>query len=530
MTDVVIRGAAVHDGSGAPPTVVDVAIEAGRIVAVGRAAGSARRTIDADGLALAPGFIDMHSHADFTLPANREARNSVAQGVTTEVVGNCGFSPAPLRPERAADLARYVHGIGPRLDWAWRSFADYLGVLEGRGVGVNVVALVGHGSLRFAAMGFADRPPSEAELAGMRGELRRALAEGAWGMTTGLVYPPGAYAETDELVSLAEELRPVRGLYASHIRGEAATLHSALDEVFAVGERAGVRVQVSHLKAAGRANWGRLPEAIGRIEAARERGIAVTCDFYPYTAGSTFLSQLLPPWVHEGGVDALVARLRSPEIRARLRDELEHGLPCWQNLLAAAGGWEKVMVASVGDRELAGFEGRTLAEIARGSGADPFELCCDLLVRDAAATVMVIFMMAEEDVRAAARYPNAAVGSDALGVVDEAARVHPRAYGCFARILAWAVRDAGLVSLEEAVRRMTTLPGSILGLADRGRVAPGYAADLVLFEPARVRDMATYEQPNRYPEGVEHVLVNGVFAVDGGRLTGARAGRVLRRA
>ncbi len=488
--------------------------------------------IEANGLALAPGFIDMHSHADHTLPAFPDAPNSISQGVTTEVIGLCGFSPAPVSasPERAALLRELGRGIGPDLDWQWTSFGSFLDRLDAARPATNVAPLVGHGALRIAAMGMEDRAPSSSELAVMRAELAAALAAGAFGMSSGLVYAPGAYAETSELLELGQELRRADAMYVSHIRNEGESLLDAVGEAVRIGQSHGIRAQVSHLKASGRANFGRVGAAVDLIEQARAGGGRVHCDVYPYTAGSTFLHQVLPPWVKQGGLSEMVARLRVPEVRQRLRhDVVEHPQPGWSNHLAAAGGWHNIMIASVTSEARRSAEGRRVSDLAASERVDPLDYVLDLLIADRGGSVMVIFLMDEADVRTALSAPFACIGSDLLGVTSVSARVHPRAYGTFVRVLGWGVREAQLFSLEEAVRKMTGLPASVLGLADRGRVAEGMVADLVLFDPASVRDNATYEEPTRLASGIEYVLIGGELAVARGQLVKLDGGRVLRR-
>jgi N-acyl-D-amino-acid deacylase len=531
--NLLIRGATVIDGTGAPGRQADVAVADGRIAAVGdgAAAFGGGRFIDAAGLVLAPGFIDLHSHADLTLPAFPSAINSLSQGVTTEVVGNCGFSPAPVSDlaERSALLQGYAGGLGPDLDWTWTSFGTFLDRLAASRPSVNVAPLVGHAALRIAAMGMQDRPPSVAELEAMRLELRAALDAGAWGLSSGLVYPPGTYSDTDEIVALASDLPAHGALYASHIRNEGEALTEAVGEALLIGQRSGARVQVSHLKSAGRANHGRIGEAIALIDDARGRGIDAHCDVYPYEAGSTLLNQVLPPWMHEGGSSAMVERLVAPGVRDRLRYEIEHGLPGWGNHARAAGGWHNIVVSRVVEPSLRWAEGRSIADLAQRMSKDALDVVADLLVSDRGGTVMVLFLMDSTDVAAALRYEHAAIGSDQLGVTDDDARVHPRAYGTFARILGWGVREARLFSLEQAVHKMTGLAADIVGLRDRGRVRPGLVADLVLFDPAAVRDEATYEQPTRRARGVEYVLVAGEPAIERGTVARRDLGGVLRR-
>ena len=530
---LLIRGATIYDGTGAPGIRGDVTVVGGRIDTIGprleRPSGA--RVIDGDGLALTPGFIDLHSHADFTLPAYPDAINSLSQGVTSEVIGNCGYSPAPLSEDRAfaREWPEVTHGLGPDLDWSWHTFGEYLGALDRARPAVNCLPLVGFGALRVSAMGMSDRPATTPEIAQMRARLAEALTSGAWGMSTGLVYPPGAYARTDEIIAVGRELTATRALYASHIRNEADDLLSAVDEALEIGRSLDVPVEISHLKAAGRRNHGRVADATAKIADERARGRDVHCDAYPYDAGSTFLSQVLPPWLHEGGVDALIDRLRSQEVRRRVRRELETGLPGWPNLLSAAGGWERILIASVGRRDLAGAEGGSVADLAKAAGADPLTWVLDLLVADRAAPVMIITMMDLADVETALAFEASGIGSDQLGVTSASARVHPRCYGTFARILGRYVRERELFTAEEAIRKMTGLPADVLGLTDRGHIAPGAVADLVLYDPATIRDQATYEEPTRRARGVEWVILGGRPAMDQGDLIEANLGRVVRR-
>jgi N-acyl-D-amino-acid deacylase len=509
-----------------------VAVAGGRVAAVGDAVarGGARRTLDAEGLVLAPGLIDLHSHADFTLPSHPGALNSLMQGVTTEVVGNCGHTPAPLSadPSRAAAQRAASHGLGPGLDWSWRTFGEFLDRLDAAHPAVNVAPLVGHGAVRAAVVGPEDRAATAEELAAMRGEVSGALAAGAWGLSSGLVYPPGSFAAPDELPAIAAPLRAVDALYASHIRNEGDALLEAVDEAIGIGRALGVRVEISHLKAIGRRNRGRVVDAIALIGAARGAGVRVTADAYPYTAGATFLSQVLPPWVHDGGADELVARLRSADVRARLAHEIAQGVPGWPNYVeAATGGWAGIRIAAVVDPSSRPLEGAIVADLAARAGLTPLDLVLDVLVRDRAGTLMTIEIMDIADVETVFRAPFVAVGSDQLGVTGPDARVHPRAYGTFARLLGPWVRR-GVLDLPTAVHRATGLAASIVGLRDRGVVEPGRVADLVLFDPADLTDRSSDERPTRLAAGVHVVLLGGRFAVADGRPVDVGLGRVLR--
>jgi N-acyl-D-amino-acid deacylase len=525
--DLKIDGATVVDGTGAAGSRTDVGIRDEWIVALGDLSRHpAGRTLNAAGKVLAPGFIDMHSHSDWRLWANRRAESKIRQGVTTEVVGNCGFSPAPASPDFLDELRGFALYLTPALDFRWRSVEEYLEAFDADGTAVNVAQLVGHGALRIAAMGFARRPPSAAELTTMQRLLGDAMETGAWGLSTGLVYAPGSYATTDELIALARVAARHRGFYASHIRGESATLLDAVDEAIRIGREAALPVQISHLKAAGRPYWGQVARALAAIDGAVEEGLDVLADAYPYTASSTTLRTLLPDWALEGGIAAMTARLADPEVRAGIRRELGAG----GHGVADRVGWEHVMVSWCGRRKEA--EGRRLSEIAAAQGVDPLEAALDLIVAEEGKASMVLFQLDEADVRRALAHPRVMIGSDgsALAPYGElgAGTPHPRSYGAFPRVLAQYVREQRLLSLAEAVHRMTGLPARRLGLRDRGVVRVGARADLVVFDARRVQDEATYEAPHRYPVGIEHVLVNGRFVVKDGQHTGSLPGRVLR--
>ena len=530
--DLLIRGGMLFDGSGGPGVQRDVAIRDGRIVAIGADAAQAVAgdVLDAGGLAVAPGFIDLHSHADHTLPTFPRATNSLSQGVTTEVVGLCGFSVAPVaaNPSRAEQLRELASGIGPYLEWNWHTFDDYLNQFQAAGPAVNVAPLVGHHALRILAMGMEDRPPTPAELALMRGALADALNHGAWGMSTGLVYVPGSFAVLDELLELGQELARVDGLYVSHLRDESDGLVGAVDEALTIGSRLGIRTQISHLKITARRNAGHIGSAIARLEDARQHGVRAHADVYPYVAGSTYLHQVLPPWVKVGGLGPMVERLRIQEQRQRIRHDIEQDGGGWANHVAAAGGWHNILVTSVQHPARRDAEGRRVSDLAGELGVDPLEYTLDLLIEDRGASTMVVFHMDEVDMRAALSWQWSGVGSDQLGVTGPAARVHPRAYGTFARVLGWAVREVGLFPLETAVYKMTGLPAGILGLRDRGLIRVGGVADVVVFDPLTVADQATYEEPTLPARGIEHVLMAGEFAVEDGKPVQLDLGQVLR--
>jgi N-acyl-D-amino-acid deacylase len=525
--DRTLTGGLVVDGTGGRAYRADVGVRQGRIAAIGDlGAAPARERIDAAGRMVCPGFIDMHTHSDLSLLVCPGGDSKIHQGVTTEVVGNCGFSPAPLTVEHAATV-RSLHGFFGSfihdLDWQWRSYGDFASRLGAGGLGLHVAPLVGHVTVRAAVMGYAQRPPTAGELAAMQELVRGAMRDGCFGLSTGLVYPPGAYADTEEVVELARVAGESGGLYASHIRGEGHSLLRAVAEAIEIGERAGARVQISHHKAAFRPYWGRIHHATRLSEWAQERGQDVTFDVYPYTAGSAPLTQIVPDWAHEGGLDALLARLASPIERARLAREIgDQGRE-----------WDQTLVSWMPDGPGKADEGASVADIAARRGADPVATLLALLEESRARGMMVHFVMSEEDVRHVMRHPLAMFGSDGLVLTPRGplaeGRPHPRCYGTYPRILGHYVRDTGVLSLEAAVHKAAYRPAEKLGLPAKGRVQVGADADLVVFDPATVRDLATYAEPHRFPAGIEHVLVAGEMTIRNGRHTGARAGRVLRR-
>jgi N-acyl-D-amino-acid deacylase len=528
VLDLKIEGAEVIDGTGRSGSRMDVGIQDDRIAAVGDLSREpAGNNLHASGKVLAPGFIDMHSHSDWRLWDNRRAESKVRQGVTTEVVGNCGFSPAPVSDEFLEDLRGFALHVPAGMDFRWRSVGEYLKAFDAIGTALNVIQLVGHGTLRLAAMGFARREPTAGELRRMQKLLADAIEDGAWGLSTGLIYAPGSYATTDEIVTLAAVAARHRGFYASHIRGEGATLLDAIREAIHIGREADLPVQISHVKAAGRPNWGKVADALALIDAAREEGLDVMADAYPYTASSTTLRTLLPDWALEGGIDAMLKRLTDPAERARVRRDLEP-TGTGQSLLDRVG-WENVMVSSCVKRKDA--EGKRISELAAARRKDPIDTALDLIVDEGGKGYMILFQLDEDDLRRALAHPAVMIGSDGSSLSASAAgatgKPHPRSYGTFPRVLGEYVREQRVLTLAQAVHKMTGLPAKRLGLRDRGVVAVGRKADLVVFDARRVSDRATYEAPHQYPTGIEHVIVNGRLVIKHGEHTGSLPGRLL---
>jgi N-acyl-D-amino-acid deacylase len=417
---------------------------------------------------------------------------------------------------------------GLELDWS--TMAEYLGRLEKQGIAVNVVPLVGHGNLRAYVMGLDNRAPTETELEEMRRQLAKALEEGAFGMSTGLIYPPGCYAKTDELIELSKVVANHGGIYTSHIRGEGDQLFDSVREALKIGEKAKVPVEISHHKAAGKANWGKVEETLKMLDDARSRGIDVTCDVYPYTAGSFGLASMLPPWAHEGGTERLLERLKNPEIRRKLREEMRKGSKEWPSPLKAAG-WDATIIAR--SERHPEFEGKSVEEITRLKGTDPFDFVFDLLIEENASVSVIRFAMCEEDMKQVLKHPYSMIGSDSSAVAPYGVlgrgKPHPRGYGTFPRVLGKYVRKEKDLTLEEAIRKMTLLPARKLGLKGRGRLKAGMFADITIFDPEKVEDKATYAEPHQYPKGIEYVLVNGEITIERGEHTNTLAGKVLRK-
>ncbi|MCW3979163.1 MAG: D-aminoacylase [Candidatus Bathyarchaeota archaeon] len=520
--DIIIEGGRVIDGSGNPWIKADVGVVAGRIEAVGRLAGAeAGKRVNAAGRVVAPGFIDIHSHSDYTVLIDPRVESKVRQGVTTEVVGNCGSSAAPMNTEVRAYRERYMRAsLGEDFEFNWETMAEYMALIDASGASFNVVPMVGQGTIRQNVMGYENRDPTRSELEAMKGLVAEALEDGAWGMSTGLIYTPSTFAKTDEIVELAKVLKEHDGVYFSHIRGEGETLLEAVEEAVEIGGRAGVPVQIAHFKASGKAYWGRTKDSLRLVEEGRRKGVDVTFDQYPYVASSTGLSALMPHWAQEGGADRLLERLRDPEIRRKIRD----------GPATVTRDWASVLIASAKNHPQ--HEGKTVAEVAELEGKEEMDAVFDLLIAEDAQVAIVSFGMSEEDVRRVMRSPFGMVGSDGRAVAPRGVlgrgKPHPRYYGTFPRVIGHYVRE-GVITLQEAVRKMTSAPAQRLGLRDRGLLREGFKADIAVFDPANVKDEATFVDPHRFASGIPYVFVNGTLVVDNGEHTGALPGKALRK-
>lgn len=528
MYELIISNGTLVDGTGAPAAHADLAVADGRVAAIGdlKAAPAAQR-VDATGKVVCPGFIDTHTHSEISVLANPDAPAKIRQGVTTEVVGNCGFSAFPLDPatrETARDFSHPVLGH-PEVEWDWLDLGGYFERLERQKCAVNVAALVGQGTLRNAVLGFDRRAPSPAELGRMQSLLEHAMDEGAFGLSTGLSYAPGMFADTAEVVELARVVSRRGGLYATHLRDQADRLEEAVEEALEIGRRAALPVLISHHKAAGERNWGKVKNTLAMLDRAHAAGTRTASDVYPYLSGMSTMLPVLPPWVLEGGVDEMLARLRDPNARKRIRRDFETGLPGWENK-ATVLGWDNVVISSLATSKNRDLAGLSVREAAKLRGKDELECLFDLLVEEDGRVGRRSIQCCEEDVLAVLTHSRTMIGSDGLDVDYP----HPRQYGCFARVLGEYVRDKRALSLESAIHKMTGLSAGTFGFKDLGVLAPGKRADVVVFDASAIRDEGTYADPSRHPSGIEWVFVGGKAAVAEGKPTGVRNGQILRKA
>jgi N-acyl-D-amino-acid deacylase len=526
--DIVIRHGTVYDGTGAAGVIQDLAINGDKIAARGDLSGArARQTVDASGMAVAPGFIDMLNHSESSLIADGRSQSMIRQGVTLAVFGESSMGPLneamkAYQKERQGDI---------RFDIVWTTLGEYLDFLVKKGVSTNVASFVSAATVRINEVGYENRAPAADELERMRGHVRKAMEEGAMGLTSALIYAPGTFAKTDELVELAKVASAAGGMYISHMRSEGDRLLEAIDEVLTIARDAKIRAEIYHLKAGGTANWPKMTDAIAKIDAARTEGLEITADMYTYTAGATGLDAAMPTWVQAGGYHAWAAKLREPATRARVAKEMMQPGTDWENLMLAAGP-EGMLLVGFKNEALREYTGKRLAEVARLRHTSPQETAMDLVVEDGSRVGVVYFLMSEDNVKRQIALPWVSFGSDAASMAAEGVFVktsaHPRAYGNFARLLGRYVRDGHVIPLEEAIRKLTSLPADTLRVKDRGRLQPGLFADVVVFDPATIADRATYETPHQYAIGMRHVFVNGAQVLRDGEHTGATPGRVVR--
>lgn len=527
--DVIIRHGTVYDGSGRAGRVADVAIAGDSIVAIGdltHARGT--QEIDATGLAVTPGFINMLSHSEESLIEDPKSQSELRQGVTLEVFGEGSMGPVSeaMRKEAQAEQGDIKYQI------TWTTLGGYFDFLTKRGFAPNVASFVGAPTVRQAVIGDVDRAPTPAELDSMRALVAQAMQDGAMGVTTALIYPPATFAKTDELVELSKVASRYGGIYTAHMRSEADRLLEAIDETIRISNEAKIPVEIFHLKAAGKSNWPKMAQAIAKIDSARRAGVPITADMYTYTAGATGLIASIPTWVQDSGLAVAIRRLKDPKIRARVKREMELPATTWENLYLGTGSPERILLLGFKNDSLKKFTGKTLAEVAKIRGKGPEETAMDLVIQDDGGTAAAYFLMSEDNVKLQIAQPWVAFGSDAESSAPEGAflksSTHPRAYGNFARLLGHYVREEKVIPLEEAVRRLTLLPATDLRLKRRGAIRAGYLADVVIFDPATIADHSTYEKPQQYATGVRDVFVNGVAVIRNGEHTGATPGRIVR--
>jgi N-acyl-D-amino-acid deacylase len=528
--DLLIRNGVIYDGSGAAPIRGDVAVRDGRVVASGRLADfEAPREVDAKGLAVAPGFINTLSWATDSLIHDGRGMSDIKQGVTLEIFGE-GNSYGPLNALIKEEMIKTQADI--RYDITWTTLGEYLEFLAKKGVSPNVASFVGATTVRSHELGFEDRAPTPAELKRMQDLVRQAMREGALGVGSSLIYAPASYAKTDELIALAKAASEFDGAYISHMRSEGDRFLEALDELIRIAREAKVPAQVYHLKAAGEKNWPKMRQAIAKIEAARAAGLPITADMYTYPAGATGLDAAMPPWVQEGGIDDWIARLKDPQIRARVIREMRMPAEDWESLFLAAGSPERVLVIGFKNEKLKPLTGKTLAEVAKMRGVSAEDAAVDLVIEDGSRVGTAYFLMSEENVKLGLSQPWVSIDSDAEAPAPEGpfllSNPHPRAYGSFARFLGRYVREQKVTTLQDAIRRLTRLPAQTFKLKDRGCLEVRCHADIVIFDPAKIQDHATFEKPHQYATGVQHVFVNGVQVLRDGEHTGATPGQVVR--
>jgi len=532
LFDILIKDGNVIDGTGSLWFKKDIGISEGKIKGVGFIAEKGKKTIDAKGMVVSPGFIDLHNHTDLSILPHPNAESYIMQGVTTVVVGNCGLSMAPVNPGKVELLKRYLSPFlasGFDYGWNWRTLREYHEKVQKLGTSLNLAPLAGQGTIRLAVKGFDSNEASKEEMNQMKKLLEQSLEDGAFGMSTGLIYPPGTYSSTEELIELASVLTRYGALYTTHMRNEGDRLMEAVEEAIRIGEENNIAVEISHHKASGRTNWGKINATLRAMEQARKRGVEVNCDVYPYTAGSTTITAVLPTWALEGGVENMLERLKSKETREVIKRESVEGTMKGENWIKAAG-WNGIVIGECSSKKQ--YEGKSLEEILKEQNRfnKPYEGFFDWLLEIEGNATMVIFVMDEADVKTVMSSPLSSIISDSWATAPSAGgKPHPRVYGTFPRVLGKYVREEKILTLQDAIRKMTSLPAGKLGLQNRGIIKEGFWADIVVFDPDKIKDKATYSDPHQYPEGINYVIVNGQIVVENGRLTGVRPGKALRR-
>lgn len=527
--DIVIRNGMIYDGSGSAPVKGDIAIRGDQVVAVGKVPGKGRTEIDAKGLAIAPGFINMLSWATDSLIEDAHSESDIRQGVTLEVMGE-GFSMGPLNEAMKKEAKENQSDIKYEIEWT--TLGEYLDFLVKKGISTNVASFVGATSVRVHELGYEDRPPTAEELERMKKLVAQAMEEGAMGVGSSLIYAPAFYAKTDELIELCKVASKYGGMYISHMRSEANKLLEAVDELIQIAREANLPAEIYHLKAGGEPNWKKMDDVIRKVEAARKEGLKITADMYTYPAGATGLDASMPPWVQEGGHKKWVERLKDPATRERVKKEMSENAQDWENLFYLAGSPERIILVAFKNEKLKPLTGKTLGEVAKMRGKSPQETAMDLVIEDDSRVGTVYFLMSEENIKKQIALPWLSFGSDEASLKPEGAFLksnpHPRAYGTFARLLGKYVREEKVIPLEEAIRKLTSLPATNLKLEKRGLLKEGYFADIAVFDPATIKDHATFEKPHQFSTGVHHVFVNGVQVLKNGEHTGATPGRVIR--
>ena len=538
MFDIKIINGTVFDGLGGKGVRADVGISGEMITAIGDlSAAEAGTVINAEGKAVAPGFIDMHTHSDVSVIYDRKVSSKIHDGVTTEIVGNCGIGVAPVNEDKKDLLIAYlgtrlVGSIPVKLELPWNTMDEYLGHIEKNPPAANIVPLLAHGPIRINEMGFSKEHPTAEQIENMQREIAKGMEAGCVGLSSGLVYMPGEYSTAEELAELCRAVAPYRGFYVTHIRTESSGVFEAIDEAIEIASGGGVPLHVSHLKLAGVDVYGNADKLLAVVDNARAGGLDMTFDVYPYDTGCTSLGACISPWAFEGGVEKMVERLKDQKVRDRIKNDILNGIEGWQNFAHASGGWQNITIATVFKKEGEKFLGKTIEEAAAMENMDPFTFIFDFLVEQQSRVQILVKMMKEEDIEKIISHPMSMIGSDGMSLSTEgimsSGKPHPRAFGTRARVLARYVREKKLLSVEEAVKKMTSMPASRLRLDRRGILREGYFADVVIFDPATVEDTATYQDPKQYSKGFETVIVNGKTALQNGMETGVFSGRVLR--